>query len=104
MCYANRLADCYSMVSLQMNLLVTFTAVYCIGSVGATPIAPTAAAIAPLGTFSPYYAGRYPVAPGYSPYYNPASATAPILSYSNNHGIDGSYSYRLAHFHTYLLS
>lgn len=30
----------------------------------------------------------------YSPYYNPGSATAPILSYSNTHGVDGSYSYR----------
>ncbi|OWR45861.1 cuticular protein RR-1 motif 45 precursor, partial [Danaus plexippus plexippus] len=29
----------------------------------------------------------------YSPYYNPGSATAPILSYSNTHGVDGSYSY-----------
>ncbi|CAG9560439.1 unnamed protein product [Danaus chrysippus] len=29
----------------------------------------------------------------YSPYYNAASGTAPILSYSNTHGIDGSYSY-----------
>lgn len=31
---------------------------------------------------------------GYNPYYNSQGAAVPIVSYSDNRGIDGSYSYR----------
>lgn len=54
---------------------------------GIPPVAPT---IYPLGP------NARPSLPGYNnPYYNPNAGPAiPILTYSNDHGADGTYSYR----------
>ncbi|XP_052738610.1 uncharacterized protein LOC112056007 [Bicyclus anynana] len=82
-----------------MNPFVAYVAICCwIGiALAAAPVAPAGLAAAPL---NPYYAGRNPLGPGYNPYYNAgynsAGAAVPILSYSNNHGIDGSYSFSYA--------
>ncbi|CAG4937424.1 unnamed protein product [Colias eurytheme] len=71
-------------------------------SLPAVTTAPVPIPIAGANTpgVNPYVAGLNNAYPGYngyrSPYYNPASATAPILSYSNNRAIDGSYSYSYA--------
>ncbi|CAH2237040.1 jg9532 [Pararge aegeria aegeria] len=80
--------------NFKMSLLVKYLAICCcVGTTLAeTPIAPPGLT-SPL---NPYYAGRNPLAPGYNPYYNSARAAVPILSYSDNHGIDGSYSYSFA--------
>ncbi|CAK1553598.1 unnamed protein product [Leptosia nina] len=91
-----------------LMFLITTCVALCINMALSSPlpavvapvVPPVAAAIpglvSPVNAF-PFANGRNPAYPGYngykSPYYNPASATAPITSYSNNRGVDGSYSY-----------
>ncbi|XP_063379460.1 uncharacterized protein LOC134666238 [Cydia fagiglandana] len=62
---------------------------------GLTPIPPVAPTIFPFGPTPRVPRPLVPGVAGYNnPYYNPAAGPAvPILTYSNDHGADGSYSY-----------
>ncbi|CAH2107358.1 unnamed protein product [Euphydryas editha] len=46
-----------------------------------------------ISAINPYYPNRNPLIPGYNPYYKADTGVVPILSYSNNQGADGSYSF-----------
>ncbi|CAH0727813.1 unnamed protein product, partial [Brenthis ino] len=72
---------------MYLSILLTLLA---LTSTFGHPQAVPAGVASPL---NPYYAGRNSLASRYSPYYNPASATVPILTYSSNQGIDGSYDF-----------
>lgn len=68
---------------------------------GPTPTVPTANPYAPgvnplVPTTIPYTPGARAIVPGVNnPYYNYAgSPVVPILSYSNEHGLDGNYAFR----------
>ncbi|CAK1604195.1 unnamed protein product [Parnassius mnemosyne] len=56
-----------------------------------------AAAVVPATSIYSNAPGRNPLLGGYNyPYYNPTANPVPIVSYSNNRGKDGSYSYSYA--------
>lgn len=75
---------------LQMYLSIFLTLFALASTLGDPQTVPAGVA----SQLNPYYAGRNSLASRYSPYYNPASATVPILSYSSNQGTDGSYAFR----------
>ncbi|KAJ8732053.1 hypothetical protein PYW08_014783 [Mythimna loreyi] len=61
-----------------------------------SPVVPTAAGVRPVVPNAlPYAPGARPIVPGVNnPYYNYAGAPAiPILTYSNEHGLDGTYAF-----------
>lgn len=68
---------------------------------GISPVVPTAIPYAPgvkpvVPSAIPFVPGARPIVPGANnPYYNYARAPAiPILSYSSEHGLDGTYAFR----------